>query len=88
MLNRKKMSKLTEENEGKVFQKVSDIYKVIKLHSLLGYSEVDMYVSKKIAAKAHSALDGMGYYCNSYEFECLPNESRLYIAWHSGRYLR
>jgi hypothetical protein len=81
MLNRKKMAKISEESEDQIFTKASDIYDIIKIHSHLGYSEIDIFVSKKIIAKVHSFLDGKGYYCRSYDFQCLPNEARLYVAW-------
>ncbi len=81
MLNRKKMQQNTLKNEGMVLTKLSDIYAIVKIHSDLGCYEVDIFVDKKIMAKAHSKLDGLGYYCRSYDFKCLPNEGRLYIAW-------
>jgi hypothetical protein len=75
------MAKITEANEDLIFTKAADIYELIAIHSHLGYSEIDIYVCKKIVAKVHSYLDGKGYHCRSYDFKCLPNEARLYVAW-------
>lgn len=81
MLNRKKMQQNTLKNEGMVLYKLSEIYDLIKKHSDLGFYEVDIFVDKKVIVRAYSALDAKGYYCRNYDFECLPNEGRLYIAW-------
>lgn len=81
MLNRKKMEQNTLKNDGRVVTKLTDIYDLIKKHSDLGFYELDIFVDKKIVARAHSSLDKKGFYCRSYDFKCLPNEGRLYIAW-------
>lgn len=81
MLSKKKMAKLSKDREGLIFTKLSHVYEIIQLHAELGFGSVEIYIDKKIAAKAYSSLDSKGFYCRDYEFECLPNEKKLYVSW-------
>lgn len=81
MLNRKRMNKNSLKSDGLVVETLTDLYDLIKKHSDLGFYELDVFVNKKISTKAYVTLYKKGYYCRVYDFQCLPNEGRLYIAW-------
>lgn len=84
MIGKKSAIKMTRMAEQAVYSSSSDINRMIRLHALIGMSEMEIFVDKKLAKKSVSSLEKKGYYARITEFSSLEKDCRLYVSWMSN----
>lgn len=84
MIAKKSAIKITRSAEQLVHKSFSSINEQIRLHALIGMSEMEIFVDKKTAKKAVISLEKKGYYARITEFCSLDNDCRLHVSWMSS----
>lgn len=84
MITKKSAIKITRHAEQIVHSTFSSINEQIKLHALIGMSEMEIFIDKKIVKKILASLEKKKYYARITEFSCLDNDCRLYVSWMSN----
>jgi hypothetical protein len=84
MISKKTAIKLTRESESIVYTSKDDIAQLIYMHSQLGFSELEVFVTKELAKKCIPLLEKKGFYTRETFFKSIKDESRLHISWISN----
>jgi hypothetical protein len=84
MIAKKSAIKITKMAEEAVYSNSSDINQMIKLHAMIGMSEMEIFVEKKLAKRSLNSLEKKGFYARITEFPSLESDCRLYVSWISN----
>lgn len=84
MMTKQQAVNLTRLSENLVYTSVQDIAYLIQLHSELGMSEMEVFITKAISKKCVKVLEKKKFYCKVFEFKSLEHECKLYVSWISN----